>query len=250
MIESQGLAAVRASAVAAALTSSAPPARENLLRNGGFERSEPLGGVFRRPTAWRASAFSPAAGAVTAACPAALARRARPDASVAWLNDSLPGAGRPACLYQTVTLDRGPYRFGGRLAVRIWDSALDAAARRVTSASQAFLRLYRGPIDFETPSSTGGPRMLLGSIDLSPQRFAFGAFRRVAAVGSMVRFAYLAFDLYEDTFVLDGDGPFDVTLQLEVVPRVPGGEVGPHRLVALTQITLLADHLFIERAQP
>lgn len=248
MIDVRSLVPLRAPALAAALAAPAPPARLNLLLNPAFDHTEALGGAFRRPSHWRASAFSPVAGAVTTACPAALtARRNGRGASVAWVDDSLPSAAppcRPAVLYQTLRLGRGTYRFGGRIALRVWGAALDDAERRVSNASQAFLRLVLGAGDDAAPA--GVEPAVLATIDLSPQRFAFGAFRRVPSVGATVRFAYAGFDPYEETVRLDGDGPFDVTLQLGVVPRAPAGGLEAERLVALTQTTLVADHLFVE----
>ena len=233
-------------------TSAVPAAPANLLRNPGFEHTEALGGAFRRPSGWRASAFSPVAGAVTTACPAALtARRSGRGASVAWVNDSLPSGappGRPAALYQTLRLGPGTYRFGGRMALRIWDAALDEAGRRVLNASQAFLRLVlgAGALDDGGDGRAGGESQVLGTLDLSPQRFAHAAFRRVSSVGATTRFAYLGFDTHEGTVRLDGDGPVDVTLQLGVVPCAPAGGLEAERLVALTQTTIVADVLFVE----
>ncbi|MCU0928762.1 MAG: hypothetical protein MUE62_06115 [Burkholderiaceae bacterium] len=232
---------------------SPPPVCENLLLNPRFERTEALGGTFRRPTDWLASAFSPVCGVVTAACPAALTRRARHGASVAWLNDSLPAhaePGPPAALYQTLTLAPGAYRFGGRLALRIWDAALDAVGRRVLSASQAHVRLYRGTVAFDphTGAPAGVDGTLLGAIDVSPNRFAYGEFRRAPSVDALVRFAYVAFDRYEDTVVLDGATSSEVTLQLVVVPVAQQGGIDACGLVPLTHVTLLADHLFVEPA--
>lgn len=230
-----------------------PPARaSNLLCNPAFERTEALDSAFRRPSDWQASAFGPHAGAVMAACPAPLSgRRAGRGASVAWLNDSLPACTprRPTALYQTLRLDRGAYRFGGRFALRIWDASLDPATRRVLNASRVFLRAYRGSIahDAATAAPAGVDGTLLAAIDLSPRRFAFGAFRRPPQGGTMVRFAYLGFDTHDDGFALDDAGPCEVTLQLVVQPVAPpGGDDAP--LVPLTHVTVLADHLFVEPA--
>lgn len=246
-----GLITSRASALVPMLASTSTAQQANLLLNPHFERIEPLGGAFGRPSDWLASAFSPVAGAVTATCPAALTPRARHRTGVAWLNDSLPSdtvPRPPAALYQTVTLGAGAYRFGGRLAVRIWDQALDAVGRRVLIGSQAYLRLYRGKVAFDPASRApaGVDGTLLGSIDLSPQRFAFGDFRRPPSIGTTVRFAYLAFDIYEETFALDLAGPVEVTMQLVVLPVEPAGDAGADRLVPLTHLTVLADRVFLE----
>lgn len=238
----------------AVVTSAPPAAVGNLLRNPAFEHTEALGGAFRRPLHWGASAFSPACGAVTTACPAALTpRRTGRGASVAWVNDSLPwagGAGRPAALHQTLRLAPGAYRFGGRIALRVWDAALDDGGRRVLNESQAFLRLVRGdglPQD-GGDGPAGSDVRVLGAIDLSPRRFAHAAFRRVPSVGATARFAYLGFDTHESMVRVGGDGPADVTLQLGVVPRAPAGGLAAERLVALTQTTIVAEYLFVEPA--
>lgn len=231
----------------------APAVRStNLLRNPAFERTEALDGAFRRPSDWQASAFGPHAGAVMAACPAPLTgRRAGRGAGVAWLGDGLPSCAphRPTALYQTLRLGRGTYRFGGRFALRIWDAALDPATRRVLNSSQVFLNAYRGSVAHDAgaraPAHVDGT--LLASIDLSPRRFAFGAFRRPPRGATMVRFAYLGFDTHDDVFALDEPGPCDVTVQLAVQPVAPpAGEGGP--LVPLTHVAVLTDHLFVEPA--
>lgn len=235
-------------------TSATPAAVANLLRNPAFEQTEALGGAFRRPLHWAASAFSPACGAVTTACPAALTpRRTGRGTSVAWVSDSLPSAGeagRPATLHQTLRLAPGAYRFGGRIALRVWDAALDDGRRRVLNESQAFLRLARvaGSADDGGDLPAGRQGRVLGAIDLSPRRFAYAAFRRVPSVGATASFAYLGFDTHECVVRVDGDGPADVTLQLGVAPCAPAGGLAAERLVALTHTTVVADYLFVEPA--
>ncbi|WP_291299046.1 hypothetical protein [Elioraea sp.] len=224
--------------VSASLIVGAGSAKANFLINSTFEQVTSTGGQFPQfsPDNWIVSAVNGSGGVVAIACPTFFGSGCAGKGNyVTTLQDAIPQGvlPKPVAFSQTVTLNPGDYRFGGEVALFVWQDALGTSS--VLNESNVFLSIFTGVAPF--------PVTLLGRIDLSPQEFTPADFSITTGSGPIFRAK--PFELFEDVFSVSGTDPIVVTMQLVVLPKLPPNTSSDDRF-PLSSVTVYADNMFLE----